>query len=110
VKEKLHLTPERAGDLVITNVPNYGWSEEMSYDLKVFGQSMATGFKQALDPNLEGLLTPFVIVGPGIKKNNYLGDQPINHIDQYPTILNALKIKAPNFVQGKILPIFSKGF
>jgi len=110
VKEKLHLTPERAGDLVITNAPNYGWSERMSEDLELFGQSMAVGYKQAIDPNLEGLMTPFVIVGPGVKKNNYLGDQPVNHVDQYPTILNGLKIKAPDFVQGKILPIFESGF
>jgi len=110
VQEKLHLMPERAGDLVIVNAPNYGWSEKLSYDLNLFGQSLATGYKQALDPDLEGLMTPFVIVGPGVKKNNFLGDQPINHIDQYPTIFNALKIKTPDFVQGKILPIFNKGF
>jgi len=110
VKEKLHLTPERAGDLVITDIPNYGWSEKLSYDLTIFGQSMASGFKQAIDPNSKGLTTPFVIAGPGVKKNNYLGDEPISNIDQYPTIFTALKLNTPDFVQGKSLPIFESGF
>ncbi len=110
VKTELHLTPERAGDLVIANKPNYGWSEEMSNDLKLFGDSMASGYKQALDPNYKELWTPFVIMGPGIKKNNYLGNQPINHVDQYPTIFKTLKLQVPNFVQGKSLPIFEGWF
>ena len=110
VEEELHLMPERAGDLVIVNAANYGWSERLSYDLEFFGQSLETGYKQAVNPDLKGITSPFVVVGPGVKENNFLGNEPINNIDQYPTILNALKIEIPDFVQGKILPVFKKGF
>ncbi len=110
VKEYLQMDPDRAGDLVIANAPGYGWSEDMSYDLTIFAKAKESGYKQAVDPNVPGMWAPFMIMGPGIKKNNYLGNTPINHVDQYPTIMEALKLKSPSFVQGKILPIFQKGF
>jgi arylsulfatase A-like enzyme len=50
--------------------------------------------------------TPFMISGPGIKNNNFLGEKPIDHIQQYPTIMEALKIKIPDFVQGKAVEVF----
>jgi len=110
VKEFLQMDPDRVGDLVIANAPGYGWSENMSKDLTLFVNANESGYKQAVDPNVPGMWAPFMIMGPGIKGNNYLGDKPINHVDQYPTIMNALKLKSPNFVQGKILPIFQKDF
>jgi arylsulfatase A-like enzyme len=78
----------------------------MSSDLQVFTQPKESGYKQAVDPNTPGMWAPFIIAGPGIKQNNYLGDKPINHIDQYPTIMKALNVKTPDFVQGKALSIF----
>jgi len=109
VKEEMKLDPERAGDLVLENAFNYRWNEEMSDDLTLFSQSFDTGYKQAVDPNDSRMWTPFVIAGPGVKKGNYLGDTPVDHIDQYPTIMKGLGVKIPEFVQGKILPIFSSG-
>jgi len=106
-EEKLNMDPSRVGDLIIANTPGYGWSENMSMDLKVFVDSSEGGYKQAVDPSIPGMWTPFMIVGPGIKKNNFLGDKPINHIDQYPTILKALKIEIPKEVEGKPLSIFN---
>jgi len=50
--------------------------------------------------------TPFIIAGPGIKEGNFLGNKPFTIIDQYPTIMNALKVKIHDFVQGKSLPVF----
>ncbi|MFZ2206212.1 MAG: alkaline phosphatase family protein [Microgenomates group bacterium] len=105
-RDFLQMDPDRAGDLVIANAPGYGWSENMSEDLTLFEKAKEGGYKQAVDPNIPGMWTPFMISGPGIKQNNFLGDKPINHIDQYPTIMKALEIKSPSFVEGKALPIF----
>jgi len=105
-KDTLSMDPNRVGDLILANAPGYGWSEDMSEDLKLFVDSSEGGYKQAVDPNVAGMWTPFIISGPDIKKNNYLGDTPINHIDQYSTILKALKVKIPDFVEGKPLSIF----
>ncbi len=102
----LQLDPNRIGDLVIANYPGYGWSENMSYDLTLFSTPMESGYKQAVDPNTPGMWTPFIIAGPGIKQHNFLGNKPINHIDQYPTLMKALHMNIPGFVQGKPLSIF----
>lgn len=108
-KEFMQLDPDRIGDLVIANAPGYGWDEEMSVDLKIFSKPMVTGYKQAIKAQaVPGMWTPFIIAGPGIKKNLFLGNKPFSLIDQYPTIMKALKIKSPNFVQGKSLDIFTK--
>ncbi len=108
VGKELNLDPNRAGDLVIANYPGYGWSEDMSNDLSIFvSPEIDGGYKQAVDPNVPGMWTPFMIAGPGIKKNNFIGDTPITHIQQYPTIMKALGEKIPSFVQGKpLLSIF----
>lgn len=107
VKQYMRLDPDRAGDLVIANAPGYGWDEEMSSDLKIFTVPAITGYKQAIKAqDLPGMWTPFIIAGPGIKENYFLGDKPFPLIDQYPTIMTALKQKIPDFVQGKVLPVF----
>ncbi len=48
-----------------------------------------------------------MIMGPGIKKNNFLGDKPFELIDEYPTIMKALKQNIPDFVIGKALDVFN---
>lgn len=107
VKDYLKLDPSRAGDLVIANSPGFGWDEEMSSDLKVFVKPDVSGYKQAIKAiDVPGMWTPFIIAGPGIKKDYFLGNKPFSLIDQYPTIMKALKQKIPNFVQGKSLPVF----
>ncbi len=108
VKQYLNLDPDRAGDLVIANAAGYGWNEEMSADLSMFTEPLISGYKQAIYAKDEpGMWTPFIIMGPGIKKNNFMGDTPFPLVDQYPTIMNALKKTIPSFVQGKSLPIFT---
>jgi predicted AlkP superfamily phosphohydrolase/phosphomutase len=103
----LKLDPERVGDLVIANKPGYGWNEEMSSSLEIFTKPLKTGYKQAImAEEVSGMWTPFIISGPNIKANNYLGDEPIDHIDQYPTIMTALSKVIPDVVQGKTLDIF----
>jgi predicted AlkP superfamily phosphohydrolase/phosphomutase len=106
-EDTLSLDPSRVGDLILANAPGYGWSEDMSENLQLFVDAAEGGYKQAVDPDVPGMWTPFMIAGPGIKANNYLGDKPINHINQYPTIMKALKVKVPSFVEGKpLLQIF----
>ena len=105
-QEFMNLDPTRVGDLVIANKPGYGWNEEMTADKALFSQPLKTGYKQAIDPNVKGMWTPFIIAGPGIKEDNYLGEKPITHIDQYPTIMHALEKEIPDFVQGKQIQIF----
>ncbi len=108
VKNFLDLDPSRAGDLIIANAPGYGWDEQVTADQKVFDDPLITGYKQAiLAKDVPGMWTPFIIAGPGIKKNNFLGNKPVNQIDQYPTIMKALKVTIPGFVQGKALPVFN---
>jgi len=107
VKDYLMLDPNRAGDVVIANAPGFGWDEEMTSDLKIFTDTPMTGYKQAIKAqDVPGMWTPFIIAGPGIKEGNFLGNKPFTIIDQYPTIMNALKVKIPDFVQGKSLPVF----
>jgi predicted AlkP superfamily phosphohydrolase/phosphomutase len=102
VARELHLMPERAGDLILANRAGYGWTEEMTDDLKIFSTPLITGYKQAIvSDNEKGLWTPFMIVGPGVKKANSLGETPINMVDQYPTLLRALAVKPSPWVQGK---------
>ncbi len=106
-KQYLQMDPDRAGDLIIANAPGYGFNEEMSNDLALFSIPDVTGYKQAIiardDP---GMWTPFIIAGPGIKAHHYLGDTPFSLVDQYPTIMKALGVPIPGFVQGKSLDVF----
>lgn len=108
-KSYMQLDPDRIGDLVIANTPGYGWNEEMSADLAPFSKPAVSGYKQAIkSADVPGMWTPFIMAGPGIKKNNFLGDKPFSLIQQYPTIMKALGVAAPGFVQGKPLDIFSR--
>ena len=109
-QEFMKLDEERVGDLIVTNEAGYGWNEEMSTDLKIYSIPLKSGYKQAVKAeDNPGMLTPFIIMGPGIKQNHFLGNEPIEHIDQYAKIMKALGVELPDFVQGKSLPIFSEG-
>ena len=46
--------------------------------------------------------TPFMIMGPGVKKG-YEIKEPIELIDQMPTLLKLMDIEIPSYVQGKVL-------
>lgn len=41
---------------------------------------------------------PLIISGPGIKSSHV--DQPVSHLDIFPTVCDLLKIKKPEFLQG----------
>ena len=54
--------------------------------------------------NIEGLLTPFVITGPGIKENFKI-EEVLKHVDQYATLAKITKIKHPTkpILDGRII-------
>lgn len=103
---KWKLDTESAGDLVIANAPHYNWTETLTSDLNPFHVALKSGYKQAVWPkNNKGMWTPFIIAGPGIKKNNRL-EAPIHHVDQVPTILKALHLEMKRDFPGELVPIF----
>jgi arylsulfatase A-like enzyme len=84
-------------------MPGYSWFEEMDNSLKVFADPLTSGYKQTIDGKKNKCMwTPFIIMGPGIKKG-YEMKEPIELIDQMPTILKLMDIKIPDYVQGKVL-------
>lgn len=93
---------DRVGDLVIEIAPGYGFSEAATNDLKVFTDSLVSGNKQGFDPKTDGMQTPFIIMGPGIR-HGYQLTKSISHVDQMPTILTLMGIKVPDYVQGRVL-------
>lgn len=101
---RLRLLRERSGDLIIANRAGYGWSEEFTPDGEIFTVPSVTGYKQAILPErAKGLWTPFMIAGPGVRKGHYLGDKPINLVDEYPTLLRCLGVDLPKWVQGRVV-------
>ena len=99
----LNLPADRVGDLVLANKPTYNWAEDLSAEGDVFHPSLKSGYKQAILPEgVEAMQTPFVIMGPGVKKN-YKLSKPIRHIDQYPTIMTLLRQAIPAFVEGQAI-------
>jgi len=102
-EEVLDLPKDRVGDLIVANKAGYGWNEEMSEDLQLFDTPLKTGYKQAIIVDeTKAMWTPFMIMGPGVKKGVKLSDA-IDHKDQLPTILKALNVENPNQMEGTIL-------
>ena len=96
---------ERVGDLVISPLPGFSWVEDVSEDGAIVTGSLKGGYKQALNPeHIEGLLTPFVIAGPGIK-TNFKIERVLQHVDQYATIAKITKINHPTkpVLDGKVI-------
>lgn len=88
--DQFGLPKERVGDLIISNVAGYGWTEDIDYQGRIFHQSSKTGYKQAVNPEIKGMWTPFIIMGPKIKKNRYL-PRLIDHREQFDVILNLVQ-------------------
>jgi len=105
----LRLPQERVGDLIVANKPGFGWSEEIFEGLGLFSVPLETGYKQAvISEDCPAMWAPFIVVGPGVKKNFFLGNRPISMIDQYPTLMKLLGMESLSFVQGKALEIFNE--
>lgn len=111
-ENKFRLPHERTGDLIIANRPGYGWNEKMTKDKEIFSVPLKTGYKQSIiSDDYPAMWAPFMVMGPGVKKNYFLGDEPISMVDQYPTLMKLMGIESPNFVQGRVLDeIFTEEF
>lgn len=108
-EDVLELPSSRIGDLVLEVNPPYFWFEEVSKDLKIFTKPLTSGFKQTVNSKSNICIwTPFLIWGKGIRSGHQL-EQPIRHRDQLPTILKAMKIKIPEYVEGHVIEeVFKK--
>lgn len=103
VEKFLDLPTDRVGDLVIANRPGYGFNEEVTSDGEIFQVPLKTGYKQAIFANdTKAMWTPFIIAGPGVKKG-YEIKQPIEMVDQFPTIMALMNQEIPDYVEGEIL-------
>jgi predicted AlkP superfamily phosphohydrolase/phosphomutase len=103
VEDFLDLPPDRVGDLVLANRPGYGWNEELTERGDLFATPLKSGYKQAImASDTPAMWTPFIIAGPGIRAGHRI-EQPIRHIDQLPTILEAMGMDVPEHVQGRAL-------
>lgn len=103
VPKYLDLPTDRVGDLVLVNKAGYGLSEKMSKDKEIFSTPLISGYKQAILAEKEkGTWTPFIIIGPGIKKG-YQIEKPIHHVDQYPTIMTVLGKELGKDVDGEVI-------
>ena len=105
--------PEYEGNIT-TDLPDFteigsmnsGKTFEETLTLKrVYDEEVKDYFWSNVDinnPKDPDMWTPFVIMGPGIKKG-YKLDKPISHVDQMPTFLRLMNIQIPQYVQGRVL-------
>ena len=107
--ERFHLPKDRVGDLVFSNTPGFAAVENLTEDLALFKNSLKGGYKQGVPAEKEkGMWTPFIVMGPGIPRGVRI-DRPLQHIDQYATIMKILGKVMPSHVQGKpIAEVFAK--
>ncbi len=96
------LPTDRVGDIVLEVKKGYQWMEEPDQNLTVFVRPLVSGYKQANNPNDPDMWTPFVIMGPGVKKG-YEIEKPISHVDQMPTFMKLMEMEIPDYVQGRVL-------
>jgi predicted AlkP superfamily phosphohydrolase/phosphomutase len=95
------LYADRVGDLVIANTGQYSWVEDVSQDNQIFVNTKKGGYKQAVWPkSQEGMLTPFVVAGPGINKKCRIS-KDIAHVDQLATIQKIMNFSIDHEIQGK---------
>ncbi len=100
---ELRMPKDRVPDLLLVMKPGYGLTEEMSAGLDVFRDSREGGYKQALLADKEpALWTPFIVMGPGVKKGYRLKDN-ISNTDQLPTLLKLTGVPIPEYMQGKVI-------
>ena len=74
----------------------------MTEGKEVFSAPLVSGYKQAIDPREKCLWTPFMIVGPGVKKNHRI-ETVIGVQDQYPTILHLLGVRPGTDIDGRVV-------
>jgi hypothetical protein len=96
------LPVDRIGDFTVGFKGGYSGIERVTGDAAIFQKTFKGGYKQGVMSSDEGMLTPFMIAGPGVKKGFALPAK-INHQDQYPTIFKLMGLKIPEFVEGRVI-------
>lgn len=100
---ELRMPKDRVPDLLLVMRHGYGLTEEMAPGLPVFRDAREGGYKQALvsdgDP---ALWTPFIVMGPGVKKGLRLSAN-VGNADQLPTLLRLTGLPVPEHMQGKVI-------
>ena len=100
---ELHLPKDRVPDLIVAMKPGYALTEDMDKSGDLLRPSVQSGYKQAvISDNEPRLWTPFVVMGPGVKKNFHL-ETPIRSIDQTPTLLRLLGVASPSYSEGRVV-------
>ncbi|MFI5361141.1 MAG: alkaline phosphatase family protein [Elusimicrobiota bacterium] len=100
---ELHLPKDRVPDLIVAMKPGYALTEDMDKSGDILRASLQSGYKQAVvSDNEPRLWSPFVVMGPGVKKN-FRFDAPISSIDQAPTLLKLLGVPSPSFTDGRVV-------
>lgn len=98
---ELRLLEDRVPDLIFAMKPGYALTEDMDRSGDVLRTSIQSGYKQAVLP--EGspeLWTPFVVMGPGVKKGFRI-EKTVHNADQAPTLLNLIGVPLPSEMQGR---------
>ena len=97
---ELRLPTDRVPDLVLAMKPGYALTEDMDKSGDLLRVSRQSGYKQAvISDGVPALWTPFVVMGPGVKKGFRL-TAPIRNADQAPTLLTLLGVALPPAMQG----------
>lgn len=101
--EELRLPKDRVPDLILAMSSGYALTEDMDATGVVLRDSLQSGYKQAvLAESRPGLWTPFLVMGPGVKKGLRL-EKPVSNADHAPTLLSLLGLEAPAHAQGRVL-------
>ena len=99
----LRLPKDRVPDLILAMSPGYALTEDMDTSGEWLRSAVQSGYKQAvLSADRPALWTPFVVMGPGVKKGHRLSG-PIENADQAPTLLRLLGQPVPAEVQGRVI-------
>lgn len=99
--DKLRLPKDRVPDLVLAMKPGYALTEDMDTSGEFLRASRQSGYKQAVKSDgVPALYTPFVVMGPGVKKG-YRITTVVPNADQAPTLLTLIGAKLPEGMQGK---------
>lgn len=100
---ELRLPKDRVPDLILAMKPGYALTEDMDKSGAILRTSRQSGYKQAvLSEGVPALWTPFIVMGPGVKKGFRI-PAPVHNADQAPTFLRLLGVPAPPETQGRVI-------
>ena len=64
----------------------------------IIWENMVIGKKNTFE---NGTRVPLIVSGPGINTNQKIMDAPVELVDIYPTIMDLVGMRTPEFVSGK---------